>query len=99
MKTQYELDISSLKLYSASTMKLSAPIALLLDGGALATKCGDGQRKQPDFVVILTDDQDKPTLLTDYQPALQKHFAKQKLIITCTACSTTSGLSRLYVRQ
>lgn len=47
---------------------------LALAAGAHASPYGDGKR--PNFVLIMTDDQDKLLNSVDYQPAVQKHFVE-----------------------
>lgn len=40
-------------------------------------KPSHGKSRQPNFVIIMTDDQDKLLKSIDYQPAVQKHFVEQ----------------------
>ncbi|SPN97772.1 related to arylsulfatase [Cephalotrichum gorgonifer] len=49
---------------------------LALAAGTTASRCSPGA-KRPNFVVIMTDDQDKLLNSVDYQPAVQKHFVEQ----------------------
>lgn len=48
---------------------------LALVATAFASSCGKG--KQPNFILIMTDDQDKLLKSVDYQPAVRKHFIEQ----------------------
>lgn len=48
---------------------------LALAAGIRASPSNDGAR--PNFVLIMTDDQDKLLNSVDYQPAVQKHFIEQ----------------------
>lgn len=50
---------------------------LALAGQALASPCSADEKKKPNFVLIMTDDQDKLLNSVDYQPAVQKHFIEQ----------------------
>lgn len=48
---------------------------LALAAGIRASPSDHGAK--PNFVIIMTDDQDKLLNSVDYQPAVQKHFAEQ----------------------
>lgn len=50
---------------------------LALAGQAFASPCSADDKKKPNFVLIMTDDQDKLLNSVDYQPAVQKHFIEQ----------------------
>ena len=50
---------------------------LALASRAFASPCSAGAEKKPNFVLIMTDDQDKLLNSVDYQPAVQKHFIEQ----------------------
>lgn len=54
---------------------LQTVLWLVLVATALALSCGEG--KKPNFILIMTDDQDKHLKSVDYQPAVQKHFIEQ----------------------
>ena len=60
---------------SASSLDASAP-------GCPATS-----GKKPNFVIIMTDDQDKLLKSVDYQPAVQKHFVEQGLTFEKHFCT------------
>ena len=53
----------------------TALLWLAFKATALASSPGDD--KKPNFVLIMTDDQDKLLNSVDYQPAIQKHFGEQ----------------------
>lgn len=58
----------------------SALVWLGLAAAAAASSDGcpaKGNGKKPNFVIIMTDDQDKLLKSVDYQPAVQKHFVEQ----------------------
>lgn len=58
---------------------------LALVGKAFASPCsGD---KKPNFVLIMTDDQDKLLKSVDYQPAVQKHFVEQGITFEKHYCT------------
>ncbi|KAI0018525.1 arylsulfatase precursor [Xylariomycetidae sp. FL0641] len=44
---------------------------------SLASALPSGSKSKPNFIFIITDDQDKLLDSVDYQPALKKHFADQ----------------------
>lgn len=54
---------------------------------APALGCPATNGKKPNFVLIMTDDQDKLLKSVDYQPAVQKHFVEQGLTFEKHFCT------------
>lgn len=78
-------------------MYLNTVASFLLIGSSIAYKLphsgtlGRPPKHRPNFIIIMTDDQDLHLNSLDYQPAVQKYFAKegtfyQKHYVTMAQC-------------
>jgi len=69
----YLLCISSNMLYHTALLSILMGLALAQSNGT----SGRPSNKRPNFIIIMTDDQDLHLNSLEYQPAVKKYFARQ----------------------